>query len=187
MASFSVFDKIDPAELAKTDGKVAHGAPTSGHNISAQSCFVVAAPPARVAEAMRQWNPARHPELKVLIHSDLPSSPGPANFSRLNSAPNNSAVRSLVTATQSLSPDLQISREEEKKFAAVAGATGGGAIPAPVAAAWTDVLSARARAFSSGGSAAQPPTTTPVRPFDLRPSSTDSFANRTRFDDSFPA
>ncbi len=152
LASFSVFNNINVAELAKGEPKVAHGPAMSGHFISAQSCFVVAGVPARVSEALRQWNPARHPELKVLIHSDLPSSPSASNFSRLASAPDSSAVRSLVSATQKLSPDLQISKEEEKRFAAVAGATGG-AMPAPVAAAWADVLSARARAGKSG----QPP------------------------------
>ena len=152
MASFSVFGNVNLAELAKGDPKVAHGAPMSGHFISAQSCFVVAGVPARVSEALRQWNPTRHSELKVLIHSDLPSSPSAANFSRLASAPDNAAVRSLVSATQKLSPDLQISKEEEKRFAAVAGVTGSG-MPGPIATAWADVLSARARA----GRSAQPP------------------------------
>jgi hypothetical protein len=152
LASFSVFNNINVAELAKSEPKVAHGPPMSGHFISAQSCFVVAGVPARVSEALRQWNPTRHSELKVLIHSDLPSSPSATNFSRLASAPDNGAVRSLVTATQKLSPDLQISKEEEKRFAAVTGATGG-AMPAPIAAAWAEVLSARARA----GKSAQPP------------------------------
>src|SRR3954467_3755773 len=152
LASFSVFNNINVAELAKGEPKVAHGPALSGSFISAQSCFVVAGVPARVSEALRQWNPARHSELKVMIHSDLPGSPNASNFARLSSAPDNSAVRSLVTATQKLSPDLQISKEEEKRFAAVAGATGG-AMPAPVDPAWAEVLSARARA----GRAGQPP------------------------------
>ncbi len=163
MASFSVFNNVNVAELAKGEAKVAHGPPLGGHFISAQSCFVVAGVPARVSESLRQWNPARHSELKVLIHSDLPGSPSPANFSRLASAPDTSAVRSLVAATQKLSPDLQISKEEEKKFAAVSGATGGGAMPGPVAAAWAEVLSARARAGKSN----QPPyshTSQNIRP-----------------------
>jgi hypothetical protein len=146
MASFSVFDKVDLNELAKGEPKVAHGPALSGRYISAQSCFVVAGVPARVSEALRQWNPARHSELKVMIHSDLPSSPGMANFSRLSSAPDNSAVRALVSATAKLAPDLQISKEEEKKFAAVSGAT---TMAGPVAAAWSDVLAARARAGRS--------------------------------------
>jgi hypothetical protein len=152
MASFSVFNNINIADLAKGEPKVAHGPAMGGHFISAQSCFVVAGAPARVSEALRQWNPERHSELKVLIHSDLPSSPSAANFSRLTKAPDNGAVRYLVNATQKLSPDLQISKEEEKRFAAVAGATGPG-MPGPIAAAWADVLSARARA----GRSAQPP------------------------------
>jgi hypothetical protein len=154
LASFSVFDKVDLAALAKSPS-VAHGTPMSGSYISAQSCVVLPAPPARVADALRQWNPTRHSELKVLLHSDLPSSPGPANFSRLSSAPNNGAVQSLVSLTQKGSTDLQISREEAKKLPT--GSTGGGAIPQPVAAFWTEVLSGRARAFSSGGTRSQPP------------------------------
>ena len=152
LASFSVFNNINVAELAKAEPKVAHGQGLSGHFISAQSCFVVAGVPARVSEALRQWNPARHSELKVMIHSDLPGSPSAANFSRLSSAPDNGPVRALVSATQKLSPDLQISKEEEKRFAAVAGATGGG-MPAPIAGAWADILAARARA----GRSSQPP------------------------------
>ncbi|PYJ10731.1 MAG: hypothetical protein DMF06_05445 [Verrucomicrobia bacterium] len=151
LASFSVFDKVDLAALANSPS-VAHGVPMSGSYISAQSCFVVAAPAARVAEALRQWNPARHSDLKVLLHSDLPSSPGPANFSRLSSAPNNGAVQSLVSATLKGSTDLQISNEEAKKLP-----TSGGSMAGPVANFWAGVLSGRARAFSSGGTRSQPP------------------------------
>jgi hypothetical protein len=149
MASFSVFNNINVADLAKGDPKVAHGPAMSGHFISAQSCFVVAGVPARVSEALRQWNPARHSELKVMIHSDLPGSPSAANFSRLSSAPDNAAVRALVAATIKLSTDLQISKAEEKRFAGLTGDRMAG----PIAAAWADVLSARARAGRSG----QPP------------------------------
>ena len=149
MASFSVFSGINVADLAKGEPKVAHGPALSGSVISAQSCFVVAGAPAHVSEALRQWNPSRHSELKVLVHSDLPSSPSAANFSRLSSAPDNAAVRALVSATQKLSPDLQISKAEEKRFAGLTGDRMAG----PIAAAWADVLSARARA----GRSSQPP------------------------------
>jgi hypothetical protein len=153
LASFSVFDKPDLAALAKSPS-VAHGIPMSGSYISAQSCVVIPAPPGRVADALRQWNPARHSELKVLLHSDLPGSPGPANFARLSNAPNNAAVQSLVSATQKGSTDLQISNEEAKKLPI---GSAGGAMPGPVANFWAGVLSGRARAFSSGGARAQPP------------------------------
>ena len=104
---------------------------------------------------MRKWNPTAHRELKVLLHVDLPGSPSPENFSRLRNAPDSGSVRALVSKTQKLASDLQISNEEAKKF--TAGGGEGGAIPGSVASFWMNLLSARARAFASGGSAAQPP------------------------------
>jgi len=89
LGNFSVFSNLNVAELAKGEPKVAHGPALSGRFISAQSVFVVAGVPARVSEALRQWNPARHSELKVMIHSDLPGSASPASFARLSSAPDN--------------------------------------------------------------------------------------------------
>jgi hypothetical protein len=157
LASFSIFDKVDLAQLAKSDVKTAHGPPMSNSCfLAVQSCYVAPGAPARLIAALRQWNPTRHPELKVFLHSDLPSSPTAANFEKLKNAPNNGPVRALVAATQKLSSDLQISQDEAKKFSA-GGAGGGGAMPAPVVAFWTDVLVSRAKSFVSGGTSGQPP------------------------------
>lgn len=156
MAGFSVFDKIDLAQLAKGDVKTAHGAPMStARFISVQSCYVSPGTSAQQIAALRHWTPAQHPELKILLHSDLPGAPGAANFSRLRSVPDNSAVRWLVKATEQRSADLQISSAEAKKFSGENAAGSGGVMPAPVAAFWTTVLSSRAQAFASGGSSAQ--------------------------------
>jgi hypothetical protein len=155
MASFSAFNNVDLAQLAKTDVKAAHGVPMStARFLSVQSCYVVPHAPAREIELMRKWNPTPHRELKVYLHSDLSGSPSPESFSRLRNAPDNGPVRALVSRTQKLAPDLQISKEEAKKFSA--GAAEPGAIPASVASFWSNLLSARARAFASGGSASQP-------------------------------
>ena len=157
LASFSIFDKVDLAQLAKSDVKTAHGPPMANRRfLAVQSCYVAPGSPAQQMEALRRWNPATHRELKVFLHADLPSNPGPANFEKLKNAPDNASVRSFVAATQKLGPDLQISKDEAKRFSAAAGA-GGGVIPAPVAAFWTDVLTARAKSFASGGMTAQPP------------------------------
>src|SRR4030095_3564057 len=157
LASFSIFDKVDLAQLAKSDVKTAHGPPMKNSRfLAVQSCYVAPGSPAQQMEALRRWNPAQHRELKVFLHSDLPSSPGPANFERLKNAPGNAPVRSFVTATEKLSPDLQISKEEAKRFSA-GTAGGGGALPPAVVAFWTDVLAARTKSFASGGMAAQPP------------------------------
>src|SRR5216110_2411498 len=122
LASFSIFDKVDLAQLAKSDVKTAHGPPMGNPRfLSTQSCFVSTGSPAQQIEALRKWNPTKHRELKVFLHSDLPANPTAANFSKLQNAPDNSSVRSLVSATQKLSPELQISKEEAKKFSPAGG------------------------------------------------------------------
>ena len=157
LASFSIFGKVDLAQLAKSDLKTAHGPPMSNPRfLAVQSCYVVTgSSPAQQMEALRRWNPAQHRELKVFLHSDLPSNPTPSNFEKLKNAPNNASVRSFVAATQKLSSDLQISKDEAKKFSA--GTGGGGVIPEPVVTFWADVLTSRTESFVSGGMAAQPP------------------------------
>jgi len=156
LASFSIFDKVDPAQLAKSDVKTAHGPPMKNPRfLAVQSCYVAPGSPAQQIEALRRWDATRHRELKVFLHTDLPSNPTPANFEKLKSAPDNASVRSFVAATQKLSSDLQVSKDEAKKFSA--GTGGGGAMPAPVAAFWADVLTARTKSFVSGGMAAEPP------------------------------
>ena len=157
LASFSIFDKVDLAQLAKSDVKTAHGAPMRNPRfLAVQSCYVAPGSPAQQIEALRQWNPTRHRELKVFLHSDLPSNPTPANFEKLKNAPDNASVRSFVTATQKLSADLQISKDEAKRFSTGTGGGGGSVIPPAVAAFWADVLTARTTSFVSGGMAAQP-------------------------------
>jgi len=158
LASFSIFDKVDLAQLARSDVKTAHGPPMRNPRfLAVQSCYVAPGSPAQQMEALRRWDPARHRELKVFLHSDLPSNPSPANFEKLKNAPDNASVRSFVTATQKLSPDLQISKEEAKRFSAATGGGGGGVIPPAAVAFWTEVLTARTKSFVSGGMAAQPP------------------------------
>ena len=157
LASFSIFDKVDLSQLAKSDVKTAHGPPMGNPRfLSTQSCFVSTGSPAQQIEALRKWNPTKHRELKVFLHSDLPANPSAANFSKLQNAPDNSSVRSLVSATQKLSPELQISKDEAKKFSSASGG-GSGAMPAAVAKFWSDVMAARTHSFSSGGTSAQPP------------------------------
>ena len=169
LAGFSIFDKVDLNELAKSDVKTAHGPPMGNPRfLSVQSCYVAPGTPAKQIEALRQWNPTKHRELKIFLHSDLPASPGPGDFSELKNAPDNGSVRALVNATLKLSSDLQISRDEAKKFSS-GGEKSSGAMPASVATFWAELLSNRARNFVSGGTSAQPPydhTSEAIRPGD---------------------
>ena len=154
LASFSVFDKVDLAQLAQGDAKTAHGPPSSGRYLSVQSCYVTKRTPAQEMAAMRNWNPGQHSELHVYLHNDLGGAPGPASFARLRSAPDTGPVRALSDATQKMSTDLQVSADEAKQPPA---GSGGGAMPTGVATYWANLLSARAQAFLSGGSSSQRP------------------------------
>ena len=154
LASFSVFDKLDLNELAKSDAKTLHGPPMNGRYLSVQSCYVMPGDPGKQLQAMKQWDPTSHRDLKVYVHGDLSASPGPASFAKLKNAPSNGPVNAFVSATQKLGPELQISREEAKK--PPGGGGGSGAIPDSVVAFWSDILANRAKLFMSGGTSAQP-------------------------------
>src|SRR5213595_627591 len=87
LASFSIFDKVDLAQLAKSDVKTAHGPPMKNSRfLAVQSCYVASGSPAQQVEALRRWDATRHRELKVFLHSDLPSNPTAANFEQLKNA-----------------------------------------------------------------------------------------------------
>src|SRR5438309_7413185 len=91
LASFSIFDKVDLAQLAKSDVKTAHGPPMrTSRFLAVQSCYVAPGAPAQQMEALRRWDPTTHRELKVFLYTDLSSSPSPANFEKLKNAPDNS-------------------------------------------------------------------------------------------------
>ena len=77
MAGFSVFGKVDPAELARGGVKTAAGAPmNTPRYLSVQSTFVVPRSPGQVVQAMKQFDPTAHRELKVYLHGDLGGSSG---------------------------------------------------------------------------------------------------------------
>ncbi|HWM23209.1 MAG TPA: hypothetical protein VNP98_00165 [Chthoniobacterales bacterium] len=147
LASFSAFPKVDLAQLRGDAKPVRGGSGGSQRYLSVQTVYVAPFPPAELLAKMRSWNPARHSELKVYLHIDSGT-----NFSALQNAPDNSAVRYLTNATAQRSSDLQLSAAEMKllpgeNFASV----------------WTKILSGRAQS----GISSQPPydnATPPVRP-----------------------
>ena len=149
LASFSVFPKVDLAQLSKGDVKPVRGGSVGGaRTLFVQTAYVAPHPPDALLSKMRGWNPARHPDLKVYLHIDG------SNFSRLQNPPDNAAIRYLTTATSQNSDDLQLSAAEKKLLP---GENFG--------SVWTKILSERARAGISG----QPPydnTSPSVRPGD---------------------
>jgi hypothetical protein len=153
MSSFSIFDKVDLAQLAKGDAKTAHGPPMNNPRfLSVQSVYVMPGSPTQHLEAMRNWNPTEHREPKVYLHGDLSGSASEAAFAKLKSAPDNGPVRALANATAKMANELQLTREEAAKWKG-----GNGALSGAGGDFWIGVLTGRARSFPGGGTSAQPP------------------------------
>ena len=160
LAGFSAFPRADLAALSKAEAKPVRSS-SGGRYLAVQTAYVVPQSPNEVLSRMQNWNPARHPELKVFLHGESTS-----DFSRLRNAPDNAAVRYLANATAQRSSDLQLSAAEMQQLA---GTSAEGNPGGTIAGAWSKILAARASAFASGGSAAQPPyenVNPPVRPND---------------------
>ena len=161
MKAFSGLDGVNMANLES--GKVVTsrgGTMGSPRDLAVQSCYLVPLPLQKTAELHKQWNAARHPELKVYMHCELPARPTPGDFLQgFGAVRANDAVRSLIATTEKLAsgkPELQMSAAEAQQF----GKGGGGAkgpFPAPVAAFWSNLLAQRASAFATGGASRQPP------------------------------
>lgn len=163
LASFSVFNNVDLAQLSKSEVKTLRGPRMgNGRYLSVQTAYVVPHAPAEQLAKMKSWSPARHSELKVFMHSESAT-----NFSRLQNAPDHAAVRYLSSATAQNSSDLHLSSSERKQLASVGAPAAGGAMPAAIVSFWDKILTARTQAFASGGSSAQPPyehTSPAIRP-----------------------
>src|SRR5213080_3205745 len=77
LASFSIFDKVDLAQLAKSDVKTAHGPPMKNSRfLAVQSCYVVTGAPAQQVEALRRWEDRKSTRLNSshIAVSRMPSS-----------------------------------------------------------------------------------------------------------------
>jgi hypothetical protein len=168
LRSASVFKDADLNKLATGDVLASRGpAMSSARGLSVQSAYLVRAPLKTTVSMQQQWNPLRHPELKVYAQGDFSGRGSPADFQGLASARSNSSVKAFVDATLKLPQDaskIQLSNAEAKAF--VPGGSSDGAMPASVVTFWSKVLADRAQSFASGGLAAEPPyetTGAPVR------------------------
>jgi hypothetical protein len=168
LRSLSVFKDADLNKLAGGEVLASKGPAMSlARGLSVESAYVVRAPVKTTVSLQQQWNPTRHPELKVYAQGDLSGRATPANFGGLASVRSNSSVKAFVDATLKLPQDaskLQLSNAEVKSF--VPGGSSDGAMPASVVAFWSKVLADRAQSFASGGLSGEAPYETsgsPVR------------------------
>ncbi len=153
LAGFSVFSSVDLNQLAAGQVKSERGPKMASQRyLSVQTVYVVPRPPAREVELLGQWSPTRHPELKVYLHQDLPASPGAENFAKIRALPDIGPVRALMSNSQRASDAIQLSQAEMQKLRAISA---GG--PAALTGFWIETLAARSKAYTNGGSAAQPP------------------------------
>ncbi len=167
LRSLSVFKDADLGKMSGGDVLASKGPAMSfARGLSVESAYVVRAPVKSTVALQQQWNPVRHPELKVYIQGNAGRG-NPGDFQGLASARANSSVKAFVDATSKLpasAAKLQLSNAEVKMYSP--GGSGDGAMPASVLAFWSKVLADRVRSFNSGGLGAQPPYETsgaPVR------------------------
>ena len=117
LAKSSSVGQVDLAELAGGKVMCVRGPTLSAaRDLSVQSVYVIHAPVAKTLEMHKQWDAAKHPELKVYLHHDLPANPR-RRISRCE-CPRTAAVRELIAATLKLpeSKGLQLSNDEAKSF-----------------------------------------------------------------------
>ena len=161
LGKFSVFEQLDLNKLAGGKVLTARG-PTleSPRDLGVQAIYLVPVSLQKAVEQHRQWDPLRHPELKVYLHGDLSGKPGVSEFAKLGSAPDNRAVRAFAAATQKLpnKGDLQLSNAEAQDFSKFTGGDSQrGNLPPAISAFWSHILAQRAADFATRGLSSQPP------------------------------
>lgn len=155
----SVFRDADLNRLGSGEVLAARGpAMNFNRGLAVESAYVVRLPVPRAVGLHQQFDPTRHPELKVFLQGAIPGRPAPASFERLASAPSNGSVNAFAKATESGPADpakVQLSPAEAKTFTGGTEVTRGG-LPPAVVQFWSRILAQRAQAYASGGINAEP-------------------------------
>ena len=159
MGEFSVFGKVDLAELAQRRSQNSHR-PADEH-----ATLLVDSKLFHRSEATRS-GPCRNEALRPDSASRTKSFPahrpagcafGSELFANSTAHRKTRPCKTLVAATEGMSPDLQVSRAEAQKYSA----------GQPVFAFWTELLAKRAQDFAAGGASRQVPydhAKNPVQP-----------------------
>jgi hypothetical protein len=150
LRSQSLFKDADLSKLAA--GNIS-AAPVPNmqfaRDMSVQSAYVVRASVRTTVGLLQEWDPSRHPELRIYLQGNLPQRTSSNNFQTLASAPLTPSIRAFVAATEKLpgyTSGLQYTADESS----------GRGMPKPVVAFWSQVLSQRVDNLVSGGLGAVP-------------------------------
>jgi hypothetical protein len=151
--AFTAFPSANPDDLG--DGKILQakgGLIDFQRGLTAQSLFVVNAAPTAVAAKLVHWNQPSHPELKVWFHQTVTAQGNPADFTFLQTLPDNSSISSLLDATKNGDPSLQLNSNEATLLQSLR-AQGGDSLFANF---WSQVIAGRISRFFSGAGGADP-------------------------------
>jgi hypothetical protein len=147
---FSAFKDVNLEKLAGGTVQSARGGALSlQRGLAVENLYVVRKPLQKAVELHQKWNPVGHPELKVMIHEELPAKPTAGDFQEIGNVPQNNPVKAWLSATQKLgagSTELQLSNAEVQAYAKAGSPT----------TFWTNVLLQRVQAFAAGGPARLP-------------------------------
>ena len=90
LSAISTFKSVDLDKLAAGSVQIARGPAMSfPRGLAVESVYVMRVPVQKAVEIHEQWNPNKHPELKVYLHGELSGKPTAADFQKLASATSN--------------------------------------------------------------------------------------------------
>jgi hypothetical protein len=160
LTAVSMFKSVDLDKLASGGVQMSRGPAMSfQRGMSVESVYVLRKPVPKALELHEQWNPSKHPELKVYLHGEFSARPTAAELQKLANAPGNASVKAFAAATEKLgsgSTTLQLSNADVKAFAGATGTSASGAWSPKVSTFWTNALLQRAQAYLGSGAARLP-------------------------------
>lgn len=115
--------------------------------VTAQSLYFLEQPTQAVEQKIEAWNPAHHPELDVWMHASLPLNPTLADFSALNSLPDNKSVNNMVAATYNYTPGSDSLQLNAGEAALVAAGHGQNQSREFIVGLWSHILDGRVESF----------------------------------------
>ena len=158
LARFSGIAKPDIAAVIGGKVQTGRGATREqGRDLAVETLYFLPLPVEKSVDHLRQWNGSNYPELEVYLHGKISGQPSAADFRKIASAPASGPVKAFAANSAKLDPqkpELHVSQEEAQR--APRGATPAAMSP-EIAAYWSELLAARARAFVASGLSGQPP------------------------------
>ena len=126
LAATSSFKNVDLEKLASGTVQITRGPAMSfPRGLAVESVYLLKKPVPKALELHEQWNPNKHPELKVFLHGELSAHPSLADFQKIGERP----IEQLRESFRRRDPKiglgrygLQMSNSDVKAFSAASAA-----------------------------------------------------------------